>query len=168
MHGLGGVLGKGGVEGVRVPALEKYQVLSLGWVLFQREIHAVFSGHSLKGLDIFIGNLDVLHPRALLHELLHCLLPVMGLGVPGLLQIAAHGRFQQVSGEPAARFAYVDDECHGFVPYFVLQSSSLLSKLSWEGSPGLTAPGFSLRGRALLDLSRRVPQFFPNGFWGHD
>ena len=129
-HGLGGVLGKGGVEGVRVPALEKYQVLSLCGVLFQREIHAVFSGHLLKGLDVFIGDLNVLHPCALLHELLHRLLPVMGLGVPGLLQIAAHGRPQQVGGEPAARFAYVNDECHGFVPYFVLQRKYLLPMLS--------------------------------------
>lgn len=50
VHGFGGVLGKGGVEGVRVPALEKYQVLSLGWALFQREIHAVFSGTHSKDL----------------------------------------------------------------------------------------------------------------------
>lgn len=95
----------------------------------------------LKGLDIFIGDLNIPDPRALLHKLLHRLLSMVGLGMPGMLQITAHGRFQQVGGEPAACFAHADNECHGFVPHFVLHGDFLLSKSGWTALAGLAPFG---------------------------
>ena len=107
-----GVLGKSSGQGIRVPTLEKDQVL--GWgaaaVLLHRIVHAVFPGDLLKLLDGGVGDLDVGNPLVLTNQLFHRLL-ALGLHrrvtASLLLQllflavgkVLADGGFEQPAGE---------------------------------------------------------------------
>ena len=94
-------------------------------VFFQRKVHPVFPRHTLKGLDIFAGDLDVLNTCALAYKLLYGLLAVVDFGVLGLRQIFPNGPFQQAGGQPAAGFADLDGESHGFIAYFIRSCAAL-------------------------------------------
>ncbi len=87
-------------------------------------IHPVFPRHTLKGLDIFAGNLNVLNACALAYKLLYGLLAVVDFGVLGLRQILPNGPFQQADGQPAACFADLDGESHRFFAYFILHGKT--------------------------------------------
>ena len=83
-----GVLGKSSGQGIRVPTLEKDQVL--GWgaaaVLLHRIVHAVFPRDLLKLLDGGVGDLDVGNALILADQLFHRLLAVGNHGgIPAFL-----------------------------------------------------------------------------------
>ena len=120
VQGLGGVLGKGGVEGVRVLGLEENQVAAIGGILFQRKVHTVFFGNVFKGLDILIGDLDILNTLPLLHKLLYSLFAVVDFRILGLRHVLSHSPFEKIGGHFAASLANFDCQGDGFIPYFVL------------------------------------------------
>ena len=52
-------------------------------------------------------------------------LAVVDFGVLGLRQILPNGPFQQAGGQPAAGFANLDGESHGFIAYFIRSCAAL-------------------------------------------
>ena len=52
-------------------------------------------------------------------------LAVVDFGVLGLRQILPNGPFQQAGGQPAAGFADLDGESHGFIAYFIRSCAAL-------------------------------------------
>ncbi len=95
-----------------------------------------------KGLDILIGDLDILNTLPLFHKLLHGLLAVMDFRILGLRHVLSQGPFQKVGGQLAAGLAYSDCQGDGFIPYFVLHGDlPPFCKRRRAASAGLAALG---------------------------
>ncbi len=76
---------------------------------------------AFKGLDILVGDLDVLDACSLLYKALNALLAVFLF--LRLFLILPDRPFQKLRRQPASVFSYPYHKRHGFIPYLVLHSA---------------------------------------------
>ena len=130
---------------------------------FQRKIHAIFPGHTFKGLDISVGHFDIGNTRALPDKVLHTLFAPIDFRVFLAFSISARALvmafFQQISGQ-LSRF---DADCHGLSFHFFLHLGHSSFPAGWKWKRGTTkvAPPADATGSASASGDYQQPSSWP-------